>query len=109
MKLQSSQPWSCPINKPFYATHTPVVRRCQMLSASARGERVPQIAHQVGYDDQVVRNVIHGFNATGLDVLRRGSSRPHRLRTSFTEEGLGHLQDLLHRSPLGERYHHAVS
>ena len=70
-----------------------------MLSASARGERVPQIARQVGCDDQVVRNVIHGFNASGLDVLHRGSSRPHRLRTSFTEEGLGRLQDLLHHSP----------
>jgi len=76
-----------------------VLRRCQMLCASARGERVPQIARSVGCDDQVVRNVIHGFNACGLDVLRRGSSRPHRLRTSFTEEGLERLQDLLHRSP----------
>lgn len=76
-----------------------VLRRCQMLSASARGERVPQIARQVGCDDQVVRNVIHGFNASGLDVLRQGSSRPHHLRTSFTQEGLEQLQDLLHRSP----------
>jgi transposase len=75
-----------------------VLRRCQMLSASARGERVPQIARQVGCDDQVVRNVIHGFNASGLDVLHRGSSRPHRLRTSFAEEELGRLQDLLHHS-----------
>ncbi len=32
-------------------------------------------------------------------MLCRGSSRPHRLRTSFTEEGLERLQDLLHRSP----------
>jgi transposase len=76
-----------------------ILRRCQMLSASARLERVPQIARQVGCDDQVVRNVIHGFNACGLDVLRRGSSRPHRLRTSFTQEGLQQLKDLLHRSP----------
>ena len=76
-----------------------VLRRCQMVSACARLERVPQIARQVGCDDQVVRNVIHGFNTAGLDVLRQGSSRPHRLRTSFTEEGLERLQDLLHRSP----------
>ena len=41
-----------------------VLRRCQMLSASAREERVPQIARQVGCDDQVVRNVIHGSNAS---------------------------------------------
>lgn len=76
-----------------------VLRRCQILLASARGERAPQIALQLGCDDQVVRNVIHGFNASGLDVLRQGSSRPHRLRTSFTEEGLEQLQNLLHRSP----------
>jgi transposase len=76
-----------------------VLRRCQMLLASARGERAPQIARHLGCDDQVVRNVIHGFNASGLAVLRQGSSRPHRLRTSFTEEGLERLQELLHRSP----------
>ncbi len=58
-----------------------------------------QIARQVGCDDQVVRNGIHGFHASGLDVRRQGSSRPHRLRPSFTEEGLARLQDLLHRSP----------
>src|SRR5581483_5860759 len=81
------------------SSDTFVLRRCQILSASARRERVPQIARQVGCDDQVVRNVIHGFNAHGLAVLRQGSSRPHRLRTSFTEEGLERLQDLLHRSP----------
>jgi transposase len=76
-----------------------VLRRCQILLASARGERAPQIARHLGCDDQVVRNVIHGFNASGLAVLRQGSSRPHRLRTSFTEEGLERLQELLHRSP----------
>src|SRR5262249_29455741 len=32
-------------------------------------------------------------------VLKEGSSRPHRLRTRFSEEGLSRLQDLLHRSP----------
>ncbi len=76
-----------------------VLLRCQILLASARKERVPQIALQLGCDDQTVRNVIHGFNASGLDVLRRGSSRPHRLRTSFTPEGLERLYDLLHHSP----------
>jgi transposase len=76
-----------------------VLRRCQILLASARGERAIAIAKQLGCDDQTVRNVIHGFNASGLSVLQAGSSRPHRLHTSFSEEGLLQLKDLLHRSP----------
>jgi transposase len=76
-----------------------VLRRCQILAASARGERAPMIARQLGCDDQTVRNVIHDFNAEGLAVLQKGSSRPHRLRTSFSEEGLRQLKELLHRSP----------
>src|SRR2546422_726456 len=51
-----------------------VLRRCQILKASARGERAPAIAGQLGCDDQTVRNVIHGFNAHGLAVLQEGSS-----------------------------------
>jgi transposase len=76
-----------------------VLRRCQILLASARGERAITIARQLGCDDQTVRNVIHGFNACGLAVLHEGSSRPHRLHTSFSEEGLVRLKDLLHRRP----------
>ena len=76
-----------------------VLRRCQILLASARRERAPTIACQLGCDDQTVRNVIHGFNASGLAVLQEGSSRPHRLRTAFSEEGAQRLKDLLHRSP----------
>ena len=76
-----------------------VLRRCQILTASARGQRAPAIACQLGCDDQTVRNVIHGFNAGGLAVLHEGSSRPHRLRTTFSEEGAERLKDLLHHSP----------
>jgi transposase len=79
-----------------------VMRRGPILRASARGQRAPAIACQLGCDDQTVRNVIHEFNATGLTVLQEGSSRPHRLRTSFSEEGLERLRDLLHRSPHDE-------
>jgi transposase len=57
------------------------------------------IARQLGCDDQTVRNVLKGFNASGLAVLQAGSSRPHHLRTTFSEEGCQRLQDLLHRSP----------
>lgn len=53
----------------------------------------------MGCDDQTVRNVLHGFNAQGLAVLHEGSSRPHRLRTAFSEEGTQQLKELVHRSP----------
>jgi hypothetical protein len=39
------------------------------------------------------------FNTQGLAVLQEGSSRPHQLRTTFPDEALEALQDLLHRSP----------
>src|SRR5215475_2937193 len=76
-----------------------VLRRCQILLASARGERAPAIAHHLGCDDQTVRNVIHDFNTGGLAVLQEGSSRPHRLRTTFTQDKAERLRDLLHRPP----------
>lgn len=76
-----------------------VLRRCQILLASAKGTRAIAIAGQLGCDDQTVRNVIHGFNTSGLAVLQEGSSRPHRLHTSFSADGLQQLKDLLHRSP----------
>ncbi len=76
-----------------------VLRRCQVILASARGERAPQIARALGCDDQTVRNIIHGFNAGGLAVCRRGSSRPHTLRPAFDGVRAERLRALLHRSP----------
>ena len=76
-----------------------VLRRCQILLASSRGQRAPAIASQLGCNDQTVRNVLHSFNASGLAVLQEVSSRPHQLRTTFSEEGCQQLKDLLHRSP----------
>jgi hypothetical protein len=46
-----------------------ILRRCQILLASARRERATVIAKQLGCDDQTVRNVIKGFNTSGLAVL----------------------------------------
>ncbi|GHO72474.1 hypothetical protein KSD_74720 [Ktedonobacter sp. SOSP1-85] len=76
-----------------------VLRRCQILLASARHEHARAIAKQLGCDDQTVRNVIKGFNERGLAVLKRESCRPHHLRTSIPDDALEALQDLLHRSP----------
>ena len=76
-----------------------VLRRCQILMASARQERAPAIARQLGCDDQTVRNVIKGFNQEGLAVLQQHSSRPHHLHSAIADEDLPHLRALLHRGP----------
>jgi hypothetical protein len=76
-----------------------VLRRCQILLASARGEIAPQIAHHLGCDSQTVRNAIWAFNHAGLVALRKGSSRPHTTRTAFPGEQAAQLRTLLHQSP----------
>lgn len=76
-----------------------VLRRCQMLLASARGEHTPQIARSLGCSAEAVRQVIKAFNARGLAVLQPGSKRPHRLPPIFDAERAERLRDLLHRSP----------
>jgi transposase len=76
-----------------------VLRRCQILLASARGERAPQIAAHLGCDDQTVLDALHAFNALGLDALQKGSSRPHRTRLAFPQQQAGRLRAVLHRSP----------
>ncbi len=77
-----------------------VLRRCQILRASARGEHARLIAESLGCDDQTVRNVIHTFNAHGLAVLTPRSSAPHRTpHAVFTPARREQLRALLHQSP----------
>ena len=76
-----------------------VMRRSQILLASARGERVPSIASALSCDEQTVRNAIHTFNQKGRDALQAGSRRPHRLRTALAEVDAETFKALLHRSP----------
>jgi transposase len=75
------------------------LRRCQIVLASARGERVPAIARSVGCGEQTVRNAIHAFDADGVAALQAGSSRPHTIHAAFAAEGAERLRALLHRSP----------
>lgn len=75
------------------------LRRCQILFASARGARAPEIAAHVGCDDQTVRNAIHAFNQCGLKTLTEGSSRPQRIAVSFDAAAAQRLRALLHQSP----------
>jgi transposase len=76
-----------------------VLRRCQMLLASSRGEEVPQIAENLGCGQQTVRDAIHDFNHRGLDALKAGSSRPKRTQAAFDEKSAEAVRELLHRSP----------
>jgi transposase len=76
-----------------------VLRRCQMVAASARGEVAPAIARSLGCSDQTVRQVLHAFNAEGVAALARRSSRPHTVRVAVDAEGGERLRQLLHQSP----------
>jgi transposase len=76
-----------------------VLRRSQIILASARGEWAPRIARQVGCGEQTVRNVVHCFNARGLEVLRPGSRRAKTLRVAFDPARAERLRALLHQSP----------
>jgi transposase len=76
-----------------------VLRRCQILLASARGVRAPRIAAQLGCDDQTVLDALHAFNTCGLECLRKKSSRAHRTRLVFAPDQAERLRSLLHRSP----------
>jgi transposase len=73
--------------------------RSQIVLASVRKETARRIARTLGCDDQTVRNVIKKFNATGLDVLKAGSRRPHNISMTFTPEKIEWLKDILHQSP----------
>ncbi len=78
-----------------------VLRRCQLLLASARGERAPHIARNLGCGQLTVRDAIHHFNERGLDALKASSSRPREVHAAFDEERVRSLslREMLHRSP----------
>lgn len=76
-----------------------VLRRCQILLASRRGQHARIIAEHLGCDDQTVRNVIHTFNARSLAVLTAPSSRPLTAQPIFDAPKRERLRAILHRSP----------
>jgi transposase len=82
-----------------------VLRRCQMILASARGEHVPAIARSLGCSTQCVRNALQAFSAQGLAALEPRSTRPRTCRAAFGPEPAEQLRVLLHQSPrtFGER------
>ena len=76
-----------------------VMRRCQILLASARGEYPPKIAATLGCASQTARNAIRAFNQRGMDALTPGSSTPKRVYSAFDAESAERLRGMLHRSP----------
>jgi len=76
-----------------------VLRRAQIVLASAAGEQAPQIAPRVGLTGQSVRNLIHAFNARGRDILAQRSHASPLIVSSFDTAGAQALRDLLHQSP----------
>ena len=76
-----------------------VLRRSQILLASARGERAPRSAQQLGCSDQTVLTAIAAFNSRGLAALVPGSHATHTRHAAFDDAAGEHLRALLHRSP----------
>lgn len=76
-----------------------VMRRSQILLASARGNSPPKIAESLGCASQTVRNAIRAFNEKGLDALIAGSSTPKRVYPAFDANSAERLRGMLHRSP----------
>ncbi len=76
-----------------------VLRRCQILLASARGQHAIPIAKNLGCSDQTVREVIKAFNADGLKALEQRSRRPHNTGEAIPAEQAERLKELLHNSP----------
>ena len=81
------------------SSNATIMRRCQILLASARGQHATTIEKNVGCDDETVRKVIKGFNAEGLNALEVKSRRPHRTMAAFKTEKIEKLKELLHKSP----------
>jgi transposase len=76
-----------------------VLRRSQIVLASAAGESVPTIATRVGRTERSVHVVLDAFEARGLACLRRRSSRPHTIHPAFPAARAEALRARLHQSP----------
>jgi transposase len=76
-----------------------VLRRCQIVLASACGKRASQIATALGCDTDTALNAINAFNRVGLKALTPGSSIPHRIALAFDAAAAEQLRALLHQSP----------
>lgn len=77
-----------------------VLRRCQILLASARGQHARISAETLGGDDQTVRNTLQAFNTRGLAAIRRRSCAPHQTpHAVFTRTRREQVRAVRHQSP----------
>ena len=63
-----------------------VMRRCQILLASASGKRASQIAADLGCDTDTALNAINAFNQVGLGALVAGTFAPKMIRRAFARK-----------------------
>lgn len=91
----------------LHSSNAFTLRRCQILLASARAQRPPDIALHLGCGEQTVRNALHDFNARGLAALQRISSRPKTVPLLLDEARAARLRTVLHQSP--RDFGHATS
>src|ERR671914_1970104 len=75
------------------------LRRCQILLASAGGQRPSQIAAHVGWTAQTVRNTIRAYRADMRTCLRAKSSRPKSVAPVLDEAKRERLRAIVHESP----------
>ena len=76
-----------------------VLKRCQVLLASASGKSVPQITQSFGYAPESIRHILHAFNQQGLQVLTRKSNRPKSAKPILDEQKRPRVKALLEQSP----------
>lgn len=76
-----------------------VLRRCQILLASASGKRASQIATELGCDTDTALNAINAFNRAGLEALTAGSSVAYTIYRAYDAAQAEQLKALLHESP----------
>jgi transposase len=76
-----------------------VLRRSQILLASASGQGPTAIGRVVGCTPQAVRDAIRAFDAEGLGCLTAKSKARKNPANAWNRKHDGDLKELLHRSP----------
>ena len=76
-----------------------VLRRSQILLASASGQGPAAVGRSVGCTPQAVRDVIRAFGADGLGCLTAKSKARKNPANAWSRTRDDDLKELLHRSP----------
>jgi transposase len=87
------------LQRGLHAADAFALRRCQILLASARGQRPSQIAAALGCASQTVRDAIRAFHAEGTASLAAKPKTPKTIHTTWPRGRDADLQALLHQSP----------